>query len=137
MGFFFALCHLPTCCVFLFFFWQYHKPVYRPNHCLVSVLCTQIISLLFQIFFFCLLFPKILWRKCFFDVVLVLLVLFFCLNCYLYISFCVDWSSILLHWHNIYGCERKTAPFISILFTVLHFGITKEKAYIVHGVGCR
>lgn len=28
-----------------FFFWQYHKPVYRPNHCLVSVLCTWIFSL--------------------------------------------------------------------------------------------
>lgn len=28
-----------------FFVWQYHKPVYRPNHCLVSVLCTWILSL--------------------------------------------------------------------------------------------
>lgn len=35
---------------FFFFFWQYHKPVYRPNHCLVSVLCTRILSLCYFCF---------------------------------------------------------------------------------------
>lgn len=30
--------------------WQYHKPVYRPNHCLVSVLCMQILSIYLILF---------------------------------------------------------------------------------------
>lgn len=90
----------------LFFFSQYHKPVYRPNHCLLSVLCTRILSLCY--FWFSLSFGSkdslkkvhFLGYSCFF---------LFCFSALIviYTFRILDWSSILLHWHSIDTCKEK------------------------------